>query len=177
LDLKESVVAECEALARRLGTAGLRFEVGDIAGYDGIEGADLVVSLHACDTATDAALDRAVRVQASVILAVPCCQHELLPQLASAELEPLLRFGILRERFAAETTDAVRALLLGAVGYDTQLAEFIELEHTPKNILIRAVRRPSRDCAKSLADYRVLQAALGLDPALERLLGELVVGA
>jgi hypothetical protein len=84
-------VAECDALARRLGIAGMRFEVGDIAGYEGVEEADLVVSLHACDTATDAALDRAVRAQASVILAVPCCQHELQPQLESRELEPLLR--------------------------------------------------------------------------------------
>ena len=113
--------------------------MGDIARVQGVAGADLVVSLHACDTATDAALDRAVRGGASVILAVPCCQHELQPQLASRELEPLLRFGILRERFAAEVTDAVRALLLGAVGYDAQIVEFVELEHTPKNLLIRAV--------------------------------------
>ncbi len=175
LDLKEEVVAECDALARRLGMAGLRFEVGDIAGYEGVEQADLVVCLHACDTATDAALDRAVRAQASVILAVPCCQHELQPQLESQALEPFLRFGILRERFAAEVTDAVRALLLGAVGYDAQVVEFVELEHTPKNLLLRAVRRPSRDRAKSLEDYRSLQRSLGIDPALERLLGELLV--
>lgn len=175
LDLKEGVVTECNALARRLGIAGLRFEVGDIAGYDGVEEADLVVSLHACDTATDAALDRAVRAEASVILAVPCCQHELQPQLESRELDPLLRFGILRERFAAEVTDAVRALLLGAVGYDVQVVEFVELEHTPKNLLIRAVRRPSRDRARSLEDYRSLQSALGIDPVLERMLGDLLV--
>lgn len=174
LDLKEQVVAECEALARRLALEGLRFEVGDIAGYDGVAEADLVVSLHACDTATDAALDRAVRARASVILAVPCCQHELQPQLASAELDALLRYGILRERFAAEVTDAVRALLLGAVGYDAQIVEFVELEHTPKNLLIRAVRRPARDVGKSLEDYRTLKRALGIDPALERLLGELL---
>jgi len=175
LDLKEGVVAECNALAGRLGSRGLRFEVGDIAGYEGVAGADLVVSLHACDTATDAALDRAVRGGASVILAVPCCQHELQPQLASRELEPLLRFGILRERLAAEVTDAVRALLLGAVGYDAQIVEFVDLEHTPKNLLIRAVLRPSRDRARSLDAYRSLQRALGIDPALERLLGELLV--
>lgn len=174
LDLQQGVVAECTALAERLGTTGLRFEVGDIAGFDGVEGADLVVSLHACDTATDAALDRAVRAGASVILAVPCCQHELRPQLESRELEPFLRFGILRERFAAEVTDAVRALLLGAVGYDTQIVEFVELEHTPKNLLIRAVSRPARDRSRSLSSYRTLQQALGIDPALERLLGELL---
>ena len=172
LDLKEGVVAECEALARRLGAAGLRFELGDIAGYDGVEGADLVVSLHACDTATDAALDRAVHAEARVILAVPCCQHELLPQLDNAALAPLLRHGILRERFAAEVTDAARAQLLGAVGYDVQVVEFVELEHTPKNVLIRAVRRPSRDRARSLAEYRRFATELGIDPALARLLAD-----
>ena len=174
LDLKGDVVADCDALARRLGSVGLRFEVGDIAGYEGVDEADLVVSLHACDTATDAALDRAVRAGASVILAVPCCQHELQPQLDSASLEPLLRFGILRERFAAEVTDAVRALLLGAVGYDAQVVEFVGLEHTAKNLLIPAVLRPSRDRAKSLDAYRALQRFLGIEPSLERMLGDLL---
>jgi hypothetical protein len=172
LDLKEDVVEDCEALARRLDAEGLRFAVGDIAGYDGLDGVDLVVSLHACDTATDAALDRAVRAEAGVILAAPCCQHELLPQLDNAALGPLLRHGILRERFAAEVTDAARAQLLGAAGYDVQVVEFVELEHTPKNVLLRAVRRPSRDRAKALADYRAFKASLGIDPALERMLAD-----
>jgi hypothetical protein len=172
LDLKADVVAECETLARDLGSEGLRFEVGDIAGYDALEGVDLVVSLHACDTATDAALDRAVRAGAPVILAVPCCQHELLPQLRSAALDPLLRHGTLRERFAAEATDAARAQLLGAVGYDVQVVEFVELEHTPKNVLLRAVARPGRDTAKAAADYRAFARELGIDPALERLLAD-----
>jgi len=172
LDLKTDVVAECEALARRLGAHGLRFEVGDIAGYDALEGVDLVVSLHACDTATDAALDRAVRAGARVILAVPCCQHELLPQLRSEALDPLLRHGTLRERFAAEVTDAARAQLLGAVGYDVQVVEFVELEHTPKNVLLRAVARPGRDTAKAAAAYRTFARELGIDPALERLLAD-----
>jgi hypothetical protein len=173
LDLKENVVAECDALARRLGADGLTFEVGDIAGYTG-EPADLVVSLHACDTATDAALERAVRWDARVILAVPCCQHELSPQLESAALAPLLTRGLLRERFAADVTDAARAQLLEAVGYDVQLVEFIELEHTPKNVLIRATRRPSRDCAKSYRGYAALKDALGIEPTLERLLADLL---
>jgi hypothetical protein len=170
LDLKEDVVADCEALARRLDSTGLRFEVGDIAGADAAPGVDLVVSLHACDTATDHALDRAVRAGARVILAVPCCQHELIPQLESPALAPLLRHGTLRERFAAEVTDAARAQLLGAVGYDVQVLEFVELEHTPKNVLLRAVARPGRDTGKALADYRAFAAALGIDPALGRLL-------
>ena len=172
LDVKPDVVAECEALARALHATGLRFEVGDIAGYDALDGVDLVVSLHACDTATDAALDRAVRAGAQVILAVPCCQHELMPQLRNPQLDPLLRHGALRERFAAEVTDAARAQLLGAVGYDVQVVEFVELEHTPKNVLLRAVARPGRDTAKAAAAYRVFARELGIDPALERLLAD-----
>ena len=101
-----------------------------------------------------------------MILAVPCCQHELLPQLASPALDPLLRHGTLRERFAAEVTDAARAQLLGAVGYDVQVVEFVELEHTPKNILLRAVARPGRDTAKAYGEYRAFAAELGIDPAL-----------
>ena len=174
LDLKADVVEHCEALARTLDADGLRFEVGDIAGYAALAGVDLVVSLHACDTATDDALDRAVRAGAPVILAVPCCQHELLPQLESPALEPLLRHGTLRERFAAEVTDAARAQLLGAVGYDVQVLEFIELEHTPKNVLLRAVARPGRDTAKALGEYRAFAAELGIDPALGRLLADLL---
>jgi hypothetical protein len=175
LDLKEDVVATCDALARRLGAEGLHFEVGDIAGYGG-DRADLVVSLHACDTATDAALERAVRWEAPVILAVPCCQHELSPQLENTSLAPLLSRGLLRERFAADVTDASRAQLLEAVGYDVQLVEFVELEHTPKNVLIRAVRRPSRDRAKAFGAYLSFKAALGIDPILEHLIGDLLPG-
>ncbi len=176
LDLKSDVVAHCEALARRLGAEGLRFEVGDIAGYDALQGVDLVVSLHACDTATDDALDRAVRADVPVILAVPCCQHELIGQLARPALGPLLRHGTLRERFAAEVTDAARAQLLGAVGYDVQVIEFVDLEHTPKNVLLRAVARPGRDAEKALADYRAFASELGIDPALERLLSDRLPG-
>jgi hypothetical protein len=174
LDLKPDVVAECEALARRLDAVGLRFELGDIAGYDALDGVDLVVSLHACDTATDHALDRAVRAAARVILAVPCCQHELMSQLESSALSPLLRHGTLRERFAAEVTDAARAQLLGAVGYDVQVVEFVDLEHTPKNILLRAVFRPGRDTAKALADYRTFARELSIDPTLARLLDDVL---
>jgi hypothetical protein len=172
LDLKVDVIDECEALARRTGAEGLRFEVGDIAGYQALAGTDLVVSLHACDTATDDALDRAVRAEVPVILAVPCCQHEVMSQLENDALRPLLRYGTLRERFAAEVTDAARAQLLGAVGYDVQILEFIELEHTPKNVLLRAVVRPGRDRVKALAEYRSFAAELGIDPALGRLLAD-----
>ncbi len=175
LDVKPDVVADCEALARRLDAAGLSFEVGDIAEAD-LDDVDLVVSLHACDTATDAALDRAVRGRARVILAVPCCQHELLGQLDNEVLRPLLRHGTLRERFVAEVTDAARARLLELAGYDVQVVEFVALEHTPKNVLLRAVRtvRPERDRARLAREYRTFADSLGIRPALERLLGDLV---
>jgi hypothetical protein len=177
LDLKEDVVTACRALAGRLGSEGLRFEVGDIADYQASEPPDLVVSLHACDTATDAALARAVRWETPVILAVPCCQHELAPQLQRSSpvaLAALVGYGLLRERFASDVTDAARAKLLEAVGYDTQLVEFVELEHTPKNVLIRATRRPGRDRAKAYAEYRRFADSLGIDPALERLLADIL---
>lgn len=176
LDLKEDVVEACAALARRLDAHGLRFEVGDIGGYEG-GSPDLVVSLHACDTATDSALERAVRWETPVILAVPCCQHELAPQLRSATLSPLLSRGLLRHRFAADVTDAARAQLLEAVGYDVQLVEFVELEHTPKNVLIRAVRRPRRNRAKAHRAYLDFKAELGIEPTLERLLVDLLPAA
>jgi len=175
LDLKENVVAECDALARRLDARGLRFELGDIAEAD-LTGVDLVVSLHACDTATDVALERAVRAGAEVILSVPCCQHELLGQLSNETLRPLLRHGTLRERFAAEVTDAARARLLELAGYDVQVVEFVSLEHTPKNVLLRATRtsRPARDRERLAIEYRAFADALGIEPALERLLADIV---
>ena len=144
--------------------------------YADLDGVDLVVSLHACDTATDAALDRAVRAGAAAILAVPCCQHELLGQLSSDVLVPLLRHGTLRERFAAEVTDAARARLLELAGYDVQVVEFVPLEHTPKNVLLRATRttRPERDRRRLAGEYRAFADALGVEPALERLLADVV---
>jgi hypothetical protein len=172
LDLKEDVIERCRTLARTLGYEGLRFEVGDIALFEG-DAPDVVVSLHACDTATDAALARAVGWGAEVILAVPCCQHELYDQIRDDSLEPVLSHGVLRERFAALATDAARAQLLQAVGYDTQVIEFVDLEHTPKNLLIRAIRRPQRDTRNAIDRYQAFKERLGIEPALERLLDDL----
>jgi SAM-dependent methyltransferase len=174
LDLKRDVVEACAALAGRLGAEGLRFETGDIAGFTAPGPVDLVVSLHACDTGTDEALAQAVRWEARAILAAPCCQHELLGQIESRALAALLGHGVLKERFAAEVTDAVRAQLLGLAGYEAQVLEFVDLEHTAKNVLIRAVRRPSRDRGRLALEYRELKGALGIEPALERLLGDRV---
>ncbi|MEX1098053.1 MAG: SAM-dependent methyltransferase, partial [Planctomycetales bacterium] len=174
LDLKEDVIAECRRVAERLGLSHIEFRVGDIAAYEPPGRVDLAVSLHACDTATDAALAQAVRWETPVILAVPCCQHELARTIAAGELSPLLRHGILKERLAALATDALRAEVLEQHGYRTQVVEFIDLEHTAKNLLIRAVRRdgaaPRDDRA---AEYRRLKELLGIeDFHLERALAE-----
>jgi hypothetical protein len=173
LDLKEDVIERCRALVATLGYERLRFEVGDIALFDG-DPADVVVSLHACDTATDAALERAVRWRAEAILAVPCCQHELYDQVRDDALAPLLSHGILRERFAALATDAARAQLLDAVGYDAQVVEFVDLEHTAKNLLIRATKRQHGNDRDALRRYRTFKERLGIEPALERLLADLL---
>jgi SAM-dependent methyltransferase len=170
LDLKAEVVTDCQRIAEKLGCPGLRFEVGDIAGYTAKGPVDISVSLHACDTATDAALAQAVQWQAKVILAVPCCQHELFGLLSDDSIPGLLRHGILKERFAALATDALRAALLDAVGYRTQVVEFIDLEHTPKNLLLRAVRT-DQQLPEARDRYDRLKTQLGLgDFALERLM-------
>ena len=170
LDLKDDVIEACSALAARSGTEGLRFEHGDIAGFDARQKVDLVVSLHACDTATDEALAQAIRWQADAILAVPCCQKEAYGQIQSAALAPLLRHGLAKERLASLVTDTLRAQLLELNGYRTQLVEFVPLEHTAKNVLIRAVKGAPAG-VETRRSYEELRDSLGLDPALERLLG------
>ncbi|WP_213621404.1 SAM-dependent methyltransferase [Paenibacillus sp. J22TS3] len=167
LDLKADVIAHCSALATRLGYSNLRFLVGDIAEYDELSQVDMVVTLHACDTATDAALEKAVRWNASVILSVPCCQHELFAQVDAPVMNPLLSHGILKERFSALATDAIRAKLLDIMGYKTQLLEFIDMEHTPKNILIRAVKGSSGSLPKLWAEYTAFRDFLHAEPYLE----------
>ena len=169
LDVKEDVIAACASLATRSGAAGLRFEQGEIGSFDPGEKVDLVVSLHACDTATDDALAQAIRWHADVILAVPCCQKEAYGQIESSLLAPLLRHGLAKERFAALMTDTLRAQLLELEGYRTQLVEFVPLDHTAKNVLIRAVKgAPAGGTAREA--YEQLRDSLGLAPALERLL-------
>ena len=141
LDLKKEVIRHCQELADKYGYEGLEFLQGDIADYSGEEKVDMVVTLHACDTATDYALYKAVCWNAEVILSVPCCQHEMNRQIACDILKPALKYGLVKERMSALLTDALRGNLLEEAGYDTHLLEFIDMEHTPKNILIRAVKR------------------------------------
>lgn len=140
LDLKEDVIDHCNLLAKKYGYDKLIFLKGDIAEFEGADKVDMVVTLHACDTATDYALKKAVDWNAKVIFSVPCCQHEVNKQIKNEMLMPVLKYGLIRERMSALLTDAVRANLLEERGYDTQILEFIDMEHTPKNILIRAVK-------------------------------------
>lgn len=170
LDLKEDVIDYCNELRTRYGYNELRFIKGDIASYEGAQRADMVVSLHACDTATDYALQKAVQWQAAVILSVPCCQHELNRQIKNDILQPVLKYGLLKERIAALLTDGIRANLLEQMGYETQLLEFIDMEHTPKNILIRAIRR--NEAAAQSEELKRLLQELHVQPTLEKLLQE-----
>lgn len=173
LDLKEDVIAHCAALAEEFGYDKLHFLTGDIADYEGVSQVDLVVTLHACDTATDFALAKAVEWNAQAILSVPCCQHELNGQISNETLQPILKYGLLKERMAALVTDGLRASLLEEMGYQVQVLEFIDMEHTPKNILIRAVKQKTAASSKTAEGQQALKACmdfLQVRPTLECLL-------
>lgn len=172
LDLKSDVIQHCNELSKKYGYDKLHFLVGDIASYQGSSAVDMVVTLHACDTATDYALHKAVNWGAQVILSVPCCQHELNRQIHSDTLKPILKYGIVKERMAALITDALRAELLETKGYRVQLLEFIDMEHTPKNILIRAVKRKNsvKEADHINDELRECMDFLGVDPCLQNLL-------
>ena len=171
LDLKADVIDHCNELAGKCGYDKLHFEKGDISTYAGTDQVDMVVTLHACDTATDHALEKAIKWGAKVIMAVPCCQHEVNRQIHCDALKPVLRYGLIKERMSALITDAVRADLLTGQGYDTQILEFIDMEHTPKNLLIRAVKRKGMR-PKKKEDVNGLLEYLGIRPTLAGLLEE-----
>lgn len=170
LDLKEDVIRKCSLLKDKYGYEGLEFVQGDIGAYDGAESVDMVVTLHACDTATDYALQKAVLWNAKVIFSVPCCQHEINNQIENELLSPVLKYGLLKERMSALITDGIRAGLLEQMGYDTQILEFIDMEHTPKNILIRAVKQEVKKNRPE--ELSKLMEELHLNPMLQRLLNE-----
>ncbi len=170
LDLKKDVIRHCNELSEKYGYEKLKFLEGDIADYTGVNQVDMVVTLHACDTATDYALAKAVGWNAKVILSVPCCQHELNRQIKNEVLAPVLKYGLIKERMAALVTDALRAEYLEREGYETQVLEFIDMEHTPKNILLRAVKTGKK--GENAEAIRTCEEALGVSPTLGRLLDE-----
>lgn len=170
LDLKTDVIENCQRLAESYGYQKLHFCQGDIADYEGVEHVDMVVTLHACDTATDYALAKAVGWGAEVILSVPCCQHELNRRMKNDMLAPVLEYGILKERMAALITDGIRAKLLENHGYETQILEFIDMDHTPKNLLIRAVKTGRKPSPEDTGKLREMIAALYAAPTLAGLL-------
>ena len=173
LDLKKDVMEHCQELAEKYGYDRLTFLTGDIADYDGVELVDMVVSLHACDTATDYAPEKALQWNAKVIFAVPCCHHELNRQMHSTEMNPVLKYGLIQERMAALMTDAFRADVLELEGYQVQVLEFIDMEHTPKNILIRAVKQntplPFEKKEKLLDSLQTCMGIWNVNPLFYRL--------
>lgn len=177
LDLKQKVIEDCQALADRYGYDGLQFLCGDIADYNGTDEVDMVVTFHACDTATDYALYKAVKWHASVILSVPCCQHELNRKMQCETLSGAFQYGLIKERTAALMTDAMRGQLLEMKGYKTQLLEFIDMEHTPKNILIRGVKSkgllPKAARKQQMENYQKCRDFFGAELTLEKLFKEM----
>ncbi len=173
LDLKKDVIAHCRELGKKYGYEKLIFSEGDIADYEGVSEVDMVVTLHACDTATDYALAKAIGWNARVILSVPCCQHELNGQMRNDILSPVMKYGLLKERFAALVTDGLRAQYLESRGYETQVLEFIDMENTPKNILLRAVKNGNTNAAYAAECREQIQACeefLQVMPTLGKLM-------
>ncbi|MEA4923517.1 MAG: SAM-dependent methyltransferase [Eubacteriaceae bacterium] len=173
LDLKQDVIDFCSGVAADLGYDELSFQMGDIADYElRGTGADMVVTLHACDIATDYALINAVSWNTKVILSVPCCQHELFDQITDPVMDPMLKHGIIKDRFTEILTDGLRGLKLESAGYDVAMIEFTSLEHTARNIMIKAVKTRDRGSAqskKAAEEYADLCAEYHVHPSIDSL--------
>lgn len=174
LDLRQDLMEQCSEAAAKYGYEGLRFITTDVADYRSSQPVDMVVSLHACDTATDLALFKAVEWEARMVFSVPCCQHELNNQIKTEEFSVMTRYGLIKERTASLMTDALRANFMAACGYKTQLVEFVGFEHTPKNIMIRAHKAalPAAQRREMLDEALRLCDAFCLQPTLLTLLKE-----
>ena len=173
LDLKEDVIRKCNKAAKKYGYENLSFELGDINGYSAPFKVDMVITLHACDMATDFALYNAVSWGAGYIFSVPCCQHELNAEIKSETFSLMTRYGIIKERFSALVTDAIRGNLLEYMGYNVNLLEFVDLSHTPKNILIRAVKNPNKAenvKLRAMDEVKRMMEEFGLSQALYRMI-------
>ncbi len=174
LDLKTEVIETCNRLAKEYGYEKLKFQAGDVNGYQAEAMPDMVITLHACDTATDYALFHAIRWGCGLIYSVPCCQHELNGQIQGGDLSLLTRYGLIQERFSALATDALRGALLEACGYQVQMLEFVDFSHSPKNLLIRAIKKPisKEKQKKALMEAKALMEQFSVTPTLYRLLCE-----
>ena len=167
LDLKEDVIGYCNKVAKELNYDTLEFQKGDIKNYSRTQDVDMVIMLHACDNATDEGIVQSIKFNAKIIIAVPCCQHEFFSQLKNDSLKPMMQHGIIKERLSALVTDSLRAQILKAVGFDVSVMEFIETEHTPKNIAIRAVRKGGFNKA-AFEEYTTFRDNFALDPYIEK---------
>lgn len=171
LDLKADVIEHCSQLAKSLNYENLHFVQGDIKNFNDLQQVDMVVSLHACDTATDESLAKAVSWGADVILAVPCCQHELFKKIHNPLMVTMEKHGLIKERLSSLITDSLRANALEVMGYNTQVLEFIDMEHTPKNILLRAYKtgKINHDAVK---EYKEFTHFWHVKPYIGQALGE-----
>ncbi len=171
IDLKEDVVKFCNETAKKLSYKKLSFLCGDIKTFDNFEGIDMIVTLHACDIATDMAIAHGIKWKSRIIMVVPCCQHEIFGQIKNESMSPLLKHGILKERLSSLITDSVRGNILEILGYSVQFVEFIDMEHTPKNIMIRAIYNGKRN-EKALKEFQIFKEFWNINPYLENAMKE-----
>ncbi len=171
IDLKKDVVEFCNDTAKKLEYKNLKFLWGDIKTFTEFEGIDMIVTLHACDIATDMAIAHGIKWKSRIIMVVPCCQHEIFTQIKNDSMSPLLKHGILKERISSLVTDAARGNLLEVVGYNVQFVEFIDMEHTPKNIMIRAIYNGQKN-EKALVEYMRYKEFWSIEPYLEKSIKE-----